>query len=103
MANAYEELNGLLMLRPDDYRFYMALRRLYYSNVAAYLCQYHDDSPLTAAKLTAIDSFMELEGKRTPGRSLVESAHDFLDAWAFSETTSSPMMGSTTSPRTRMT
>jgi hypothetical protein len=61
--------------------FYRALRRLYFANVATYLCQYHDDSPLSQDELAAIDPFTKLQGKRTPNRSLVESNNAFLSAW----------------------
>src|SRR5947209_4300491 len=83
MADAYEELKHLLDFRSGrDEQFYRALRRLYFANVATYLCQYHDDSPLSQDELTGIDPFQELAGKRTVNRSLVESINAFLSAWS---------------------
>ena len=82
LANAFEELKHLLRFRSwDDGRFYRALRRLYFANVASYLCQYHDDSPLPPEELTAIDPFVALQGKRTPTRTPVESINAFLSPW----------------------
>jgi hypothetical protein len=83
MADAFEDLKRVLAYRSwSDGVFYKALRRLYFANVAAFLCQYHDDSPLSAKELANIDPFIELTGKRRPERSLIESAHAFLAAWA---------------------
>jgi hypothetical protein len=83
MANVFEDLKHVLKYRSwGDGRFYTALRRLYFANVATFLCQYHDDSPLGEAELAAIDTFMELEGKRNPRRSLAESAEAFVSAWS---------------------
>ena len=83
MANAYEDLKHLLVHPGEnDERFYKALRRLYFANVATFLCQYYDDSPLHPDELTNIDPFQELEGKQTPTRPWRESLHDFLSAWS---------------------
>jgi hypothetical protein len=64
LANAYEGLKHLL--RPygeiEDAKFYKSLRRLYYANVATYLCQYHDDTPLLESELKSIDTFQEISG-----------------------------------------
>jgi hypothetical protein len=83
LADSFEELKTLLPHRSwSDDRFYKALRRLYFANVATYLCQYHDDSPLSATELSAIEPFVELTGRKTPGRPLENSAHAFLEAWS---------------------
>jgi hypothetical protein len=83
MADAFEDLKHLLRYRSwGDGRFYKALRRLYFANVACYLCQYHDDSPLSAEELITIDPFMELTGKKRVERSPVKSASLFLEAWS---------------------
>ena len=53
LADSFEELKDLLFHRNwKDERFYKALRRLYFANVATYLCQYHDDSPLSVSELS---------------------------------------------------
>jgi Ser/Thr protein kinase RdoA (MazF antagonist) len=82
LADAFEDLKHVVLYRSgDDECFYQALRRLYFANVAAFLCQYHDDSPLRAGELSSIDPFIELTGKQHPERSLGDSAHAFLAAW----------------------
>ncbi len=82
MADAFEELKGLLQDHTwKDERFYKALRRLYFANVATFLCQYHDDSPLSKDELTTIDPFQGLEGKPDPSRQQLDSLHGFLSAW----------------------
>jgi hypothetical protein len=82
LADAYEDLKHIVMYRYDgDEKFYQTLRRLYFANVATFLCQYHDDTPLPKEELSAVDPFMELEGKRNLERSLLESLHSFLSAW----------------------
>src|SRR5215208_2884737 len=79
MADAFEEIKYLLKYRSwGDERFYKALRRLYFANVATYLCQYHDDSPLSQEELTAIESFQKLDGKRRLNRTPVQSINAFL-------------------------
>src|SRR5205807_1458607 len=69
MANAYESLKHLLFYdgkRDErDIEFYTSLRRLYFANVAAWLCNYHDDeSPLSAQELGCIDTFDLLDAGR---------------------------------------
>ena len=48
--------------------------------MATFLCQYHDDSPLTEKELTHIDTFMELDGK-DGFQSDLEALNAFLSAW----------------------
>ena len=82
MTNSFEDLKHLLRYRSwDDGRFYTALRRLYFANVATFLCQYHDNSPLHTDELSSIDTFTDFAGKRTFTRPMQESALDLLAAW----------------------
>src|SRR2546421_10910450 len=83
LANAYERLKQHLlpMSEEQDYTFYKSLRRLYFANVATYLCQYHDDTPLRNNELQAIETFSEIQGKADPRLSNVEALHIFLSAW----------------------
>ncbi|SRR6266496_1053973 len=83
LANAYERLKHHLITQNDDedYKFYNSLRRLYFANVATYLCQYHDDTPLPAGDLQAIETFSQIQGKANPRLSEVEALHIFLHAW----------------------
>ncbi|GHO85206.1 hypothetical protein [Dictyobacter formicarum] len=75
------------MLRPfyaeakEDSEFYTALRRLYFANVAAYLCQYHDETPLTDEELKSIDSFVALKGQAKPFTTSLVNLQAFLTAW----------------------
>ncbi len=82
LADAYERLKYLrkTLTQEKDGQFYKSLRRLYFANVAAYLCQYHDDSPLSKAELTHIDPFMALNGKNR-FQSDLAAFHAFLTAW----------------------
>jgi hypothetical protein len=82
LADAYERLKFLRYNRTQekDDQFYKSLRRLYFANVATFLCQYHDDTPLADNELTQIDSFMELEGKNR-FKSDLEALNAFLSAW----------------------
>jgi len=82
LADAYERLKYLCFNRSQekDNQFYKSLRRLYFANVATYLCQYHDDSALPEEELTHIDTFMELEGKNR-FESNLEALNTFLSAW----------------------
>ena len=81
LADSYEGLKGILRRRPeDDERFYKALRRLYFANVAAYLCQYHDDSPLGSDELAGIDPFQDLQGPADPFLSTAEKVARFITA-----------------------
>lgn len=88
MARSYEGLKGYMRrhayrsFADEDEVFYKALRRLYYANVATYLCQYHDSTPLSDDELRSIDTFdrfvpaqcgMDVE----PGKLIKE----FLEAW----------------------
>ena len=90
MADAYEGLKHLLFQPVDserDERFYKSLRRLYFANVAAFLCQYHDDSPLAKEELGEIDPFQELQGKRSAKGLLLQADYaqlleQFLEAWS---------------------
>jgi len=84
MADAYEGLKHLLPysnLKEEDYTFYKSLRRLHFANVATYLCQYHDDSPLSEEELKHIDPFIGLEGHNNPILSNQVKMKNFLDAW----------------------
>jgi hypothetical protein len=66
LADAYEVLKRILTYRSEnDMKFYKALRWLYFANAATFLCQYHDDTPLSKEELSAVDPFIELEGKQT--------------------------------------
>ena len=87
MANSYETLAGVYnrhffisdpLVKRDN--FYRALRRIYFANVACFLCQYHDDTPEKNLD-SFIDSFQELEGK-LESISLAEAVNNFLQAWS---------------------
>ena len=70
LADAYEGLHGLLHAsREDDERFYKSLRRLYFANVATFLCQYHNEPGLPQEELIGIDTFSALQGKADPMKS----------------------------------
>jgi hypothetical protein len=69
LADSYESLKGFMRLHAymvfneeADGKFYKALRRMYYANVACFLCQYHDDTPLGEDELKSISTFQELQG-----------------------------------------
>ncbi len=83
LADAYESIKPYLgpFWSGTDEQFYKALRRLYFANVATYLCQYHDSSPLSADELLGIDPFQELEGRLSLSRTPMECAHTFLSQW----------------------
>ena len=86
MADSYEGLKSVMrsaympFTQEDDAKFYMALRRLYFANVAAYLCTYHDDSPLGADELAGIDPFTDLQGHANPLLTTEEKIAQFLSA-----------------------
>ncbi len=86
MADSYEGLKPFMVARhgiimPDeDAAFYTALRRLYFANVAAYLCTYHDETPLRPEELTAIDPFVAMHGHADPSVSTVEQVYRFIHA-----------------------
>jgi Ser/Thr protein kinase RdoA (MazF antagonist) len=85
MADAYEGLKHRLHAdAAADARFYKALRRIYYANVATFLCQYHDDTPLTPDELGAISPFQTVAGDARAGgrRTPAELARQFLSAWS---------------------
>src|SRR5215211_7976078 len=84
LADAYEGLKWHLRGRVTDEVFYKALRRLYFANVATYLCQYHDDSPLSPEELQAISPFQTLDPNLEVGfsRTSPQLAHQFLSAWS---------------------
>lgn len=79
LADCYESLK--YFHRPftpeDDYQFYKSLRRLYFANVATFLCQYHDETP----ENTEIDPFIDLEGKRDPYASFDQLVNTFVANW----------------------
>jgi hypothetical protein len=89
MAQSYENLKFFTRMRvgrtfsqDDDYRFYKALRRLYFANVACWLCQYHDDTPLPPHELTQIETFANFEQCRhCPAGSPGKLVQAFLAAW----------------------
>jgi hypothetical protein len=82
MANAFEDLKNLILFNYElEDTFYKALRRIYFANVAAYLCQYHDDTPLTAEDWSRIDPFIDLRGVGNPTRPVMVALHDFFSSW----------------------
>lgn len=83
LADAYEGLKHLRIhnTQEQDDTFYNSLRRLYFANVATYLCQYHDDTPLDSSELATIDPFQQLQGK-DQGGSEIEKLKKFLYAWS---------------------
>lgn len=81
MAGAYESLRSVLpRTEAERNRFYKALRRLYFANVATFLCQYHDATPLSNEELTGIETFQTVEGHATQ-LSTTRAAYQFLQAW----------------------
>lgn len=85
MADAYEGLKQRLHTNEDaDARFYKALRRIYVANVATFLCQYHDDTPLAPEELAAISPFQHLAGAAQAGvrATAAELAQQFVSAWS---------------------
>ena len=90
MAQSYEGLKEFTLIGAylcfdayTDYRFYKALRRLYFANVACYLCQYHDDTPLPPSDLQRIETFADFKAPQ-PDRSATyeEMIQAFLSAWS---------------------
>jgi len=88
MADSYEGLKQYMrghystFTEEYDSQFYMALRRLYFANVACFLCQYHDDTPLGVDELSAIETFAEdMTGKPELGLTPLQQASKFLQAW----------------------
>ncbi len=89
MARSYEGLKQFTrqytyrtFTQEDDCQFYKALRRLYFANVACWLCQYHDNSPLPPSELQEIETFSEIEGYTAPLYPLHgELIRKFLEAW----------------------
>jgi len=82
LANGYEGLKHLIHANEEaDHKFYKSLRRLYFANVATYLCQYHDNSPLSKEELQNIDPFQTLQGVPTPSMNLLEKLNLFLSSW----------------------
>lgn len=90
MADSYETLEsvynrhfyGSAQAEEKKQAFYKALRRMYFANVATFLCQYHDGSPETGLD-TLIDPFQELEGKNHYDYMPIEEAvNQFLQAWS---------------------
>ena len=86
LADSYEGLKSVMrrahmpFTQEDDAKFYKALRRLYFANVAAYLCQYHDESPLGPDELAEIDPFLDLQGHADPYLSTAEKVARFIGA-----------------------
>src|SRR5437763_16223722 len=83
LADAYERLKYLRYNRTQETyeQFYKALRRLYFANVATYLCQYHDNTSLLAAEAKSIDGFTELQGRCDSVTRKMDLFHKFLCAW----------------------
>src|SRR5690349_16202519 len=86
MADSYEGLKPYLRLRyftidaDYNYNFYKSLRRLYFANVATFLCQYHDDTPEDLSKLN-IDPFADFpKGKPDMSKDVLAHANAFLQA-----------------------
>ncbi len=85
MADAYEGLKHRLQTSADaDARFYKALRRIYFANVATFLCQYHDDTPLRPEELATISPFQHLGGaaQASVRDTTAALAQHFLSAWS---------------------
>ncbi len=89
MATSYENLKHFARVHAyrtfsetDDYAFYKSLRRLYFANVACWLCQYHDESPLPQGEILSIETFSNIDCLK-PGPILPpgEHVHNFLEAW----------------------
>jgi len=83
MADEYEGLKHLQRVygNIDDEKFYKSLRRLYFANVATFLCQYHDDSPISSEELQGIETFQDIEGEKSIVGDNVKRLNRFLDAW----------------------
>lgn len=83
LADAYETLKPLLgsQWSGTNEQFYKALRRLYFANVATYLCTYHDDTPLSEDELTAIEPFQELKGQPKANATPLACAYEFMRVW----------------------
>jgi hypothetical protein len=84
MANAYEGLKPHMQLSAyisftaaDDKEFYGALRRLYFANVATFMCQYHDETP----EHPAIDPFTDLQGKADIDATFEHKIYMFISGW----------------------
>jgi hypothetical protein len=88
MADSYEGLKACLTRagyscsENYDYQFYNSLRRLYFANVATFLCQYHAHTP-EDIKNISIDTFADFP-KGTPNdhSTILERADVFLQAWS---------------------
>jgi hypothetical protein len=81
MASAYMALKHHLLDTEDDTnRFYKALRRMYFANVATYLCQYHDDSRLSEKELLSIDTCQEISAE-VKESGIMENVRAYLRAW----------------------
>lgn len=88
MADSYETMSSIYnrhfyISDPESHKqnFYRSLRRMYFANVATFLCQYHDETPET--DLSFIDPFTELEGKNHYDYMTIEEGVDqFLQAWS---------------------
>lgn len=84
LANAYEDLKHVLEFSSYpavNEEFYKSLRRMYFANVATWLCQYHAESPLPEQELLSIDTFQVFEGHLTQGKKEPEALNDFIHAW----------------------
>jgi hypothetical protein len=85
MADAYEGLKHFLLAPyqdEQDTEFYTALRRLYFANVASWLCTYHDDTPLSVKELEGIDTFDLDCGKKRCDANYIADLHKFTQAWS---------------------
>src|ERR1700738_5287112 len=82
LADAYEGLKHLQdFSEGKNDKFYKSLRRLYFANVATFLCQYHDGTPLLEEELKGIETFAEIEGHPEKGKSSLFYAFQFLYLW----------------------
>jgi hypothetical protein len=84
MADAYESLKEFMRAmgyrsfsQDDDTKFSKALRRLYFANVASFLCQYHDDTPEKGDISQLIDPFVDVQGHSLPELSPAELIWSF--------------------------
>ena len=84
LAKAYESLKPyrLYEVEVKSDAFYGALRRLYFANVAAFLCNYHDETELDQETLASIETFSDFGPVQGDSdKDLHELVYDFCSAW----------------------